>query len=442
MSEREEQKERAMQETSANLLDGLLEKAMSITRRERDPLVLDSEQEDRVLEYARRAVMAGIVPVRKADTHEIAVNKAFCAMMFGIELGLTRQQALSNVAVVDQRPSLMAKIKLGLCLKRGQFDERPWKEEVNFDKLGTPDWATVEAIWRCRRAGKEFVGRFSMLDAQRAGLLSKGADSNWARYPKDMLSHRAMDRCLDAACADILMGAETTEVMESSPGFQDEKPEPLPAPMQKKKKKGDEPPWDASTFPNTSTEKNPPPAEGAKKESSSKKATGAQRMEVTKETVGPPIQMGFLEDEEEMTAKDYRQKMQQEKPFHSVSKETSLPSSGGSLPSTTSSLPAAGASASAASSSGLPSPKSTRPTEEEVLGEQAKVNEKDWKIWETLSPHLSSAAFADVVQRVKGRVHPTMEPHLLKQAIARAKYHLGPSAMGLLKKFENSQETS
>lgn len=87
--------------------------------------------------------------------------------------------------------------------------------------------------------------------------------------------------------------------------------------------------------------------------------------------------------------------------------------------------------------SSLPAPPKETPTEEEESARIEKENEQDWKIWLTLAEHLPAAAMTDVLQVVKTPIYPAMKPSKLKQAIARANYHLGASARALIEKVES-----
>lgn len=447
----------------------LFEKILAVTEKRKDPLVLNVEEEDRVLEYARRAVKGGLVYVNyKYDTEETAVNRAFCAMMAGIELGLTRQQALSNVAVVSGKPKLMAKMALGLCLSRVTFDKRPWKEEINFDLLGDKNrWHEAKVIWRCIRGGVEFKGEFSMADAHRAQLLGRGEgeNSNWHKYPKDMLGWRALDRLLGASCADILMGAGIAEASDPTELEFPVERKSLPTPMEKLNKE-DEPPWTTmptsqqgesqkGSFPSASTAREEsstpeskedgssipsgkssteskggskkrrgrPPGSSSPRESTTRSVPVKESSKTTSEENQKPVQSQLpMPPKTHQTAKEHMDNLPKTPPANSSSMaQTSTTSPGG----------------------GLPTPKKKRMSKDEQHQALADLNRQSWAKWQILAPHLPRTAMADILQKLRGaKIHPAMEKHLLEQAVARAKYHLGSTGQRLLRDLEAQQSNS
>ena len=100
-------------------------------------------------------------------------------LLHGRELGLSPMRALSEIYVVDGKPSASSTLKVGLCVKHANVCKYFRAIEVT-DKIAT---------YETQRAGSEPV-RFSYTieDAARAGLTGR---STWKAHPKQMLSARA-----------------------------------------------------------------------------------------------------------------------------------------------------------------------------------------------------------------------------------------------------------
>ena len=80
---------------------------------------------------------------------------------------------------------------------------------VDVDYEGAGDALTAVATLTRGDTGKQFVRRFSLADAKRAGLLGKAGP--WQQYPQRMISHRARSWAIRDGAADALMGLQVAE---------------------------------------------------------------------------------------------------------------------------------------------------------------------------------------------------------------------------------------
>jgi hypothetical protein len=149
-------------------------------------------------------------------------EQALLVMMAGRDLGLSYSQALRAFHVIEGRPTLSADGMVATCLVRRDVCERFVTIEVTNDK------ATVET----KRVGQDAQRyTFSMQDAQRAGVASKGT---WAKYPSRMLLARARAALARDVYPDLLLGLYDPDELEgvSAPAGAraDVIVEPTPAP--------------------------------------------------------------------------------------------------------------------------------------------------------------------------------------------------------------------
>jgi hypothetical protein len=119
------------------------------------------------------------------------------AIMYGSELGLGPMQALSEIAVIDGRPSLSASAQRGLIRAAGH---RIWTVELT----------NTRCILAGQRIGEDRSEEvtWTMDDAKRAGLSGK---SNWRSYPRQMLFARATADLARMLFSDVLGGFPATE---------------------------------------------------------------------------------------------------------------------------------------------------------------------------------------------------------------------------------------
>jgi hypothetical protein len=119
------------------------------------------------------------------------------AILTGRELGLGPMASLRGLQVIDGSVSMTAQMMAGKILAAGHRIE--WVE--NTDK------AAEVRITRGDGLG-EATARFTIADAQRAGLAGK---TNWQRYPRAMCRARALSECAGMIASDVILGLETSD---------------------------------------------------------------------------------------------------------------------------------------------------------------------------------------------------------------------------------------
>ena len=159
-------------------------------------------------EFASCAVKAGIVPKGLSKPEQVLV-----ALQAGAEAGLTPMQSLSNIAVINGRPSLWGDAVVALVRRSG------WCEYIHESISGSGE--TLVATCKAKRRGEpeETVRSFSYREAKQARLLDKDTYKN---YPQRMIQMRARAWCLRDLFADVLCGLSVAEEMQDAQFSQQE----------------------------------------------------------------------------------------------------------------------------------------------------------------------------------------------------------------------------
>lgn len=131
-------------------------------------------------------------------------ESVYAAVLYGEELGLGPMQSLTQIHVIEGKPSLAPEGMRGLVLKAGH------RIDV---KVASND--RVVLYGRRSDSGSEATVEWTMKDAQLAGLAGRGA---WKTYPRAMLLARATSELCRMLFADIIAGLSYTpeEVMSIS----------------------------------------------------------------------------------------------------------------------------------------------------------------------------------------------------------------------------------
>jgi hypothetical protein len=130
------------------------------------------------------------------------------AVQMGSEVGLSPMQALQNIAVINNRPSLWGDAMLGLCRASAACEDIVEKMEGEGDAMAAVCMAK-------RRGSSPVVARFSVADAKKAGLWNKAGP--WTQYPQRMLQMRARGFALRDAFPDVLRGLISAEEAQDTP---------------------------------------------------------------------------------------------------------------------------------------------------------------------------------------------------------------------------------
>lgn len=173
-------------------------------RQEKAPVIsgargLKLQSLDDMWRFALCAVNSGIY--KDISSPEVAVIK----IQAGLELGLTPVWALTNIFVVNGKPTVYGDAFLGIVLAHRECEDVVETMEGEGDKL--------TAVCEARRRGRvPVVRRFSVSDAKKASLWGKAGP--WTQYPSRMLQMRARAFACRDAFADALRGLGVREELE------------------------------------------------------------------------------------------------------------------------------------------------------------------------------------------------------------------------------------
>lgn len=131
-------------------------------------------------------------------------------MLKGSELGIPLMQSLSQIHVIEGRPTMSSELMRGVVQSRGH-------------EILVEESTSTRCIIKGRRTGDTEWQRFTFTkdDAERAGVLGK---DNWKKWPAAMLLARASSLLCRAVFADCLAGISYT-VEELSDGFETIEPD-------------------------------------------------------------------------------------------------------------------------------------------------------------------------------------------------------------------------
>lgn len=148
-------------------------------------------------------------------------SRVCVAIEAGMGVGLTPNQALQYVMVVNQRPCLWGDAPLALVRRS------PWCVGVTegiegLDDQGNLTPRSVAVCVAVRRKPDNTIEtierRFSAADAATAGL--KGKNGPWSNYPKRMMQLRARAFALRDAFPDVILGLGIAEEYDDFRGEQ------------------------------------------------------------------------------------------------------------------------------------------------------------------------------------------------------------------------------
>lgn len=148
----------------------------------------------------------------------------------GLEVGLQPLQSLSNIAVINGRPTMWGSAPLALARQHPEFefileDNEAFayaRDKVNgweHLKNKNPDDTSICVVKR--KGQPPIVREFSKEDVKTAGL-----GNVHKSYPKDMRKYRARSRALEASFGDALRGIRQAELEKENEemGYYDDAP--------------------------------------------------------------------------------------------------------------------------------------------------------------------------------------------------------------------------
>lgn len=123
-------------------------------------------------------------------------ESVFAAVLYGEELGLGPMQSLNSIHVIEGKPSMAPELMRALVFKAGHRIDV--KVCMNDEVI----------LYGCRAdSGSEATVKWTMKDAQNAGLAGRGA---WKTYPRAMLLARATSELCRMLFADVVAGLSYT----------------------------------------------------------------------------------------------------------------------------------------------------------------------------------------------------------------------------------------
>lgn len=126
-------------------------------------------------------------------------EQAMAIMLKGHELGLSLTASFEFIHVISGKPSISPRGALAL------IHNAPQLEAMKITRLA--DAKDVFTGYEChmkRKDGIEHTARFTVKDAQQAGLVKK--DSGWDKYPENMCLWRAVGFAADVVFPDVIGG--------------------------------------------------------------------------------------------------------------------------------------------------------------------------------------------------------------------------------------------
>ena len=173
---------------------------------------------NQIMTVCETLVQSGFLP-KGINTPE----KAAAVALKGNELGIPMMQSFSHIAIVQGKPTCSAELQLALVARGGVT----WEFTENTDEKAT--------VIFLRPGFSDFVSTFTMADAKRAGLVTRG--SAWEKYPRAMLRARAISAGARVIGPDLIGGmsytpeelgavvdVETGEVIDTQAEVVDSKP--------------------------------------------------------------------------------------------------------------------------------------------------------------------------------------------------------------------------
>lgn len=147
-----------------------------------------------LLEMAGTLVQSGFLP-NAINTPQ----KAVTIILAGRSLGIDEWAALSNINVIQGKPTISAQLMLALINRSGQLEEM------------VVDGDAKMCTCLMKRFGRgSHVETFTMQDAVALGYANK---DNWKKQPAVMLKWRAVSACARVVFPDVILGFYTPEEM-------------------------------------------------------------------------------------------------------------------------------------------------------------------------------------------------------------------------------------
>lgn len=130
-----------------------------------------------------------------------SIEQAAAIMLKGYELGLGLTASFELIQVIQGKPALSPRGAMAI------LHGSPFIQEIQITKLESNGKFVGYECRMTRTSGFSYTGKFTMDDANRAGLLKP--DSGWLKYPENMCLWRAIGFAADVVAPDITAGMTT-----------------------------------------------------------------------------------------------------------------------------------------------------------------------------------------------------------------------------------------
>lgn len=128
------------------------------------------------------------------------IEQAAAIMLKGYELGFGLAASFEFVKVILGKPELIPRGALAILHASTEIDK------IEIRRLQDKSGVYVgHECYMHRRSGFEYTARWTLADAQRAGLVKSGG--GWESYPENMCLWRAVGFCADVVAPDLTAGA-------------------------------------------------------------------------------------------------------------------------------------------------------------------------------------------------------------------------------------------
>ena len=148
--------------------------------------------------------------MHKARFYNVASEEQAAAIMLtGYELGLGLAASFEFIKVILGKPGVIPRGALAL------IHQSPLIVDIKIDEeRDTQDNPFACTVWMKRTNGFEYQVRFTMKDAERAGLVKP--ESGWEKWPANLLKWRAVGFCADVVAPDVLAGLKRADELGAS----------------------------------------------------------------------------------------------------------------------------------------------------------------------------------------------------------------------------------
>lgn len=168
-----------------------------------DDSLFSKELAPHYMQLAGKLASSALVP----KSFQNKPQDLFICWAMGYQIGVSPEQAMQCIAVINGRPAMWGDDMLALCMAHKEFDDIIEKPVTATDGTVIGYHCTV------KRKGKEpKTNEFTLAMAKKAGLLGKPGP--WTQYPERMLKLRARGFTLRDAFPDALKGIKSREEVE------------------------------------------------------------------------------------------------------------------------------------------------------------------------------------------------------------------------------------